>query len=157
MCHAHHITFAIYRPSPSLLGLWHTWFDRGLGLAGKIVIRKGESGLQEKLIRIPRPLVLIPSLAIHLQTSEERTTLKISPENHLRPVLCSEVKRLLADTIEEGDNTVRPEPLRVLLAKESGCAPEDIVDLDVFLMDATESRFAGLFEEFVESRKFVLS
>lgn len=134
-------------------GLWHTWFDRGLGLAGKIVTRKEGGNLEEKLIRIPRPLLIIPNLAIHLQSTEERGALKINPENHLRPVLCSEVKRLLLTDPEQKENEARPQLVKVVLAKEAGCNPEDIVDLDVCLMDATDSRCAGIYDEFVESAR----
>lgn len=28
-------------------GLWHTWFDRGLGVAGKVVLHMGKYSLSE--------------------------------------------------------------------------------------------------------------
>lgn len=52
-------------------GLWHTWFDRGLGMAGKVIINNNNT-IEERLIRVNRPIAIIPNLAIHLQTSEER-------------------------------------------------------------------------------------
>ncbi|KAF4709549.1 hypothetical protein FOZ62_011701, partial [Perkinsus olseni] len=71
-------------------GLWHTWFDRGLGMAGKVVIHNNKGCIEERLIRVDRPVAIIPNLAIHLQTAEERNAgFKINPEEHLMPIFCS--------------------------------------------------------------------
>lgn len=48
-------------------GLWHTWFDRDLSLAGKIVYKKGEI-VTSKLWESKKPILKIPNLAIHLRT-----------------------------------------------------------------------------------------
>ena len=42
-----------------------TWFDRPLSVAGRMIVRKNGKIL-EKLINIDRDLVMIPSLAIHM-------------------------------------------------------------------------------------------
>jgi len=48
-------------------GLWHTWFDRDLTLAGKIIYQEGEK-YTSKLWKSQRSLLKIPNLAIHLRT-----------------------------------------------------------------------------------------
>lgn len=48
-------------------GLWHTWFDRDLILAGKVVYFDG-SKYSSKLWKSKRSLLKIPNLAIHLRT-----------------------------------------------------------------------------------------
>jgi aspartyl aminopeptidase len=52
-------------------GLWHTWFDRDLILAGKIVYQDGEK-FTSKLWRSKKPIVKIPNLAIHLRTDRNK-------------------------------------------------------------------------------------
>lgn len=52
-------------------GLWHTWFDRDLSLAGKIVYQDGEK-FTSKLWRSKKALLKIPNLAIHLRTDRNK-------------------------------------------------------------------------------------
>ena len=52
--------------------LMATWFDRPLSLAGRVVVKEKDK-LVEKLIKIDRDLLLIPSVAIHM--NRDATTL----------------------------------------------------------------------------------
>ena len=36
-------------------GLWHTWFDRDLSIAGRAMIRTSEDQITQKLVKIDRP------------------------------------------------------------------------------------------------------
>jgi len=45
-----------------------TWFDRPLTLAGKVIYKEAENKIQDTLFHYPKPLVLIPNLAPHLQS-----------------------------------------------------------------------------------------
>ena len=48
-------------------GLWHTWLDRDLTIAGKIVYLNQETkNYETKLMNYQKPLLKIPNLAIHL-------------------------------------------------------------------------------------------
>lgn len=50
-------------------GLWHTWFDRDLTVAGRILIKQKKDGSDvytHKLVRIQEPIMRIPTLAIHM-------------------------------------------------------------------------------------------
>jgi len=123
-------------------GLWHTWFDRELSLAGRVLVR-GDSGIEEKLVNIERPIVMIPNLAIHLQTAEERASFVVDKEEHLRPILATATKT-------DADESGVPVILSVV-AKEIGVKPEQIIDMDLSLYDATAPRVWGINEEFIAS------
>ena len=50
-------------------GLWHTWFDRDLTVAGRAIVRSDDGSFAHRLVKVKRPLMRIPTLAIHLNRS----------------------------------------------------------------------------------------
>lgn len=46
-------------------GIWHSWLDRDLSLAGRVVIANANGGFVSKLVKVERPVLRIPTLAIH--------------------------------------------------------------------------------------------
>src|SRR5215218_9067442 len=62
-------------------GLWHTWLDRELTVAGRVVLRGGATAL----VRLPGSPLRLPSLAIHLDRSV-REGLTLDPQRQLVPV-----------------------------------------------------------------------
>lgn len=139
-------------------GLWHTWFDRNLGLAGKVILKDSSGRLREELVRVNRGVCLIPNLAIHLQSSEERKAFTVNTENHLRPILATAVSRQLLDN-QDGDGskqaagTKKPSPIVDILAKEIGIDAQQIVDMDICLFDTNPGSIAGAENEFVSSAR----
>ena len=46
-------------------GIWHSWLDRDLSIAGRVVTADKNGSFSSKLVKIERPLIRIPTLAIH--------------------------------------------------------------------------------------------
>lgn len=69
-------------------GLWHTWFDRDLTLAGRVIVNEGGK-LVSKYWNAKDPLMKIPNLAIHLTT--ERGKFEPNNETHLKPVIATTI------------------------------------------------------------------
>lgn len=53
-------------------GIWHSWLDRDLSVAGRVVTADSNGGFSSKLIKIDRPIIRIPTLAIHRSYSLTR-------------------------------------------------------------------------------------
>ena len=75
-------------------GLWHTWFDRDLSIAGSVIVRDSNEGYVQRLVKIDKSILRVPNLCIHLRPAYERDVFKINKEEHLSPILCSEVVKV---------------------------------------------------------------
>ena len=69
-------------------GIWHTWYDRPLGLAGRVVIKNKEGSLTNKIYTSNKPLAKISTAAIHLKSSNP---LDIKKESDLKPIIATEL------------------------------------------------------------------
>uniref|UniRef100_A0A1I7T8J8 Aspartyl aminopeptidase n=1 Tax=Caenorhabditis tropicalis TaxID=1561998 RepID=A0A1I7T8J8_9PELO len=141
-------------------GIWRTWFDRDLSVAGLVIVKNGE-GMEHKLIDVKKPVLFIPNLAIHLET--DRTTFKPNTEAELRPILetfaAAEINGKSNNSEAKGEYDPRnivsnhhPQFLG-LIAKEAGCQPEDIIDLDLYLYDTNKAAIVGLEDEFISGAR----
>ena len=115
--------------------LLNSWLDRDLGLAGRVVVRTPE-GPQVRLVRVHRPLLRVPQLAIHLDPGV-RDGLKLDAQQHAVPIWAL------------GD----PDPggFARFLAKELAVSPEDVMSHDVVTYDVCGGTLAGADEEFVSA------
>lgn len=131
-------------------GLWHTWFDRPLGMAGKVICATKE-GMEEVLVRVEKPICLIPNLAIHLKNEKERQAFSPNKENELQPVLCPPCGSSLSSSAkkeekqEESPERRHHEELLEVVAESAGVDAADILDVDLCLMDSTPPCRIGAF------------
>ncbi len=92
------------------------WFDRPLSVAGKIVVRRGE-GVESRLVNVDRDLLMLPSLAIHMNRSVN-DGYKYSVQKDMLP--------LLGDSARQGT-------FLDIVAGAAGVDKEDILGTDLFL------------------------
>lgn len=123
-------------------GLWHTWFDRDLGLAGRAVVKTVDGGLVTKLVRIDRPIARIPNLSIHLTAADERDKFGPNLHEHCKAIISMTASECQGDF---GEDTDRLHPsLTKLIGAEIGERSEDIVDLELQLIDTQKPVIGGL-------------
>ena len=118
--------------------LLNSWLDRDLGLAGRVAVR-APGGPQIRLVRVHRPLLRIPQLAIHLDRDLYTAGLKLDPQMHLVPIWS------LGDP--------QPGAFRDLLAAELDVPPAEVLSHEVVTYDLAGGTLAGANEEFVSSAR----
>ncbi|MEE8601212.1 M18 family aminopeptidase [Euzebya tangerina] len=78
--------------------LAYTWLDRDLGLAGRVVLADGSI----RSVHVDRPILRIPSLAIHLNRELNEEGLKLNPQSHIVPLFAAAAQDLgLADLLAD--------------------------------------------------------
>ncbi|KAK9481042.1 peptidase M18 [Lipomyces japonicus] len=128
-----------------------TWWDRDLGLGGRVVVKRADGVIQTKLLHIPYPVARIPTLAPHFGAPangpfnlETNTTpiIALEPndpsENELRP---DEVNAPLADK-----HNIR---LLRVVAEEVGVKVADVLNFDLELFDTQKGVVGGLEQDFL--------
>ena len=113
--------------------LRHTWFDRDLGLSGRIVVRDGE-GHRLELVRVDEPVARIPNLAIHLNREVTAKGFQVNAQKHFPP--------MVGLASEKGG-------LRELLATNAGVSADEVLSWDVGLHDTQAPCVGGLRKEFI--------
>ncbi len=110
------------------------WFDRPLSVAGRVVVREDKTGtLRPVLVNIKRDLLLIPSLAIHMNR-EANNGYKYNAQKDMLPLY--------------GDITAKDTFLRAI-AEAAGVNAEDILGHDLFLYNRQRGSIWGSSGEFL--------
>ncbi len=108
--------------------LAHTWLDRDLTLAGRIATRRDDGTLAIVLVHLERPLLRIPSLAIHLFRELRDQGLKLDPQRHLVPVV----------------GPAGAPVVRALVAEAAGVAAESVLGHDLVAVDTQPPARGGV-------------
>ncbi|WP_417093907.1 M18 family aminopeptidase, partial [Intestinimonas timonensis] len=109
------------------------WFDRPLSVAGRVLV-KTERGVSTRLVNVDRDLLLIPSLAIHMDRNANSGH-EYKVQRDLLPLYG------MADA----------EPLLETVAKACGVDAGDILSHDLFVYNRQAPSVWGAKEEFLSS------
>ena len=117
-----------------------TWFDRPLTIAGRVIVR-GQDALnpQTLLLHIKRPLLQISNLAIHFNR-QVNDGVKLSKQKDMLPIL-----GIINDELEKGNLLMN------IICGELSIKPEQVLDFDLYLADATPACTFGVHDEFLSS------
>uniref|UniRef100_A0AAZ3ST90 Aspartyl aminopeptidase n=1 Tax=Oncorhynchus tshawytscha TaxID=74940 RepID=A0AAZ3ST90_ONCTS len=121
-------------------GIWNTWFDRDLTIAGRVMVKTGDK-LVHRLVHVPRPIMRIPHLAIHLQRD-------INDSFVLTGFLSSIYTDLTTGQVQAEKH--HPALVKVLCS-ELDVQPEALLDFELCLADTQPGAIGGVFEEFIYS------
>lgn len=113
------------------------WFDRPLSVAGRVMVKSsGDAiGVESKLVDVGRDLVMLPSLAIHMDR-EANDGHKFNVQKDMLPIF--------------GDAASK-DKFMTTIAEAAGVKEEDIVSHDLFLYNRVEPSVWGANDEFVSS------
>ena len=111
-----------------------TWMDRPLSVAGRVLIKENDA-ITSRLLTLDRDLLMIPSVAIHMDR-EVNDKASYNKQVDMLP--------LLGGAAEEG-------VLKKLIAAELQVAEDQILGSDLFLCIREKAAVWGCNEEFISS------
>lgn len=108
------------------------WFDRPLGIAGRVMVKNG-TGIEERLLHIDRDIIMMPNLAIHMNR-EANEGYKYNAQTDTEPIFA-----------ELGSDIT----LYDVIANELHILKEAILDTDLFLTNRVKGSIWGAGNEFI--------
>ncbi len=121
--------------------LLSTWFDRDLSIAGRVFVQQHNSARPKTcLLNFGRPILSIPSLAIHLNR-EANDGAKIDKQNQIAPLFTQNEKKEFAALLAEQ-----------LYREYPDCNKEAVItDFDLFCHDTNPPALTGAEREFISA------
>lgn len=118
----------------------NTWLDRPLSLAGRVTLKGNNPFYPDiRLLNIKRPILVIPSLAIHMNRNVN-SGIELNKQKDILPLLS-----LVSEELEKGKYLIKT------IAEELRVKEEDILDFDLFLYEFEKGKIIGLNNEFISS------
>lgn len=125
--------------------LLSTWFDRDLGIAGRVMLSGNDDTLVTRMIDFKKPVAIIPSLAIHLDknANKEHT---INKQKHLFPLLCH-------STGGKQENSFDDILLQQVKIEYPDLPVKDILGFDLFCYDTHAPSLLGTNKDFIAASR----
>ena len=113
------------------------WFDRDLGLAGRVHVRRDDGRLQGVLLNVDRPVATVPSLAIHLDR-EANNGRALNAQTQMAPVV-----------MQADEDATLESLLQAWLEQQHGLGDAKVLDFELGFYDLQPQEIGiSLSEEF---------
>ena len=112
------------------------WLDRPLTVAGRTLIKCGDA-IEARLTYVDKDLLLIPNVAIHMNRTAN-DGMKYDPKCDMVPLMGMGLKK---------------GAFRAVVAQSVGCAPEDILGMDLCLCLREKAVVWGAEDQFVSAAR----
>lgn len=152
-------------------GIWRTWLDRDLTLAGRVIVKNAEGDLESRLVNLKKPIMRLPNLCIHLSTPADDV---LNKEKHMTPILATKTfedrvkkeltslnKLVIEDEAADEASIGKPEAEKhhsILVQKicdsinqdhGENITPKNLIDVELSLADHQPATLGGIYDEFV--------
>jgi aspartyl aminopeptidase len=117
------------------------WYDRDLGLAGRIHVRHPDGRLEGLLLNVERPVAIIPSLAIHLDRDVNQGR-PINAQTQMAPVF-----------LQGGESPDLERLLKGWVAEQHGLKEVELLDFELALYDMQPPARIGVAGELIASAR----
>ena len=118
-----------------------TWFDRPLAVAGRVIVKE-DKDLKERLIKIDKPVFMLPNLCVHFQRDVNEKGFSYNKQKDIFPLLS-----MIEDGVDKDDYLLN------LIQQESGIEKANIVDYELYLYEYQKGIFTGKDEEFISASR----
>ena len=118
-----------------------TWFDRPLAVAGRVIVKENNE-LNAKLIKVDKPLFMLPNLCVHFQRDEKEKGFSYNKQKDILPLLS-----IAEDGVEKDDYLLN------LIQTELGVEKTGIVDYELYLYEYQKGIFTGKDQEFISASR----
>ena len=118
----------------------YTWFDRPLSVAGRVIL-KGDNAMSPvtRIVKIDRPILLIPHLAIHFNRTVNDGN-PLSRQKDMLPII-----GIFNEAAEKDNILIRA------VAEELNVELSEILDFDLLVYDTQKASLVGMHNEFISS------
>lgn len=116
------------------------WFDRDLGLAGRVHVRHADGRLESVLLNVAKPIAMVPSLAIHLDR-DVNSGRPLNPQTQMAPVLMQSETATLAELVTQW------------VTEQHGFGNVEVVDFELAFYDVQPPSLVGIKQELVASAR----
>lgn len=122
--------------------LLNPWFDRDLSLAGRVSCSDDEGNMVDYLINFQRPVLTIPSLAIHLDR-EANNGQAIDKQKALPPLF----SQMIGEQLPDFDTILKNQ----ICKQFSDATVNEVLAFDIFCYAPQRASYLGLNDDFIAS------